>query len=67
MDSQQQIDSKKRNLGHMLAVDLQGKLKSKQDFYVYLDKHRKYHPPNLLIFLQYSTTCPTRAPSIRTS
>ena len=67
MDSQQQIDSKKRNLGHMLAVDLQGKLKSKQDFYVYLDKHRKYHPPHLLIFLQCSTTCPTRAQSTRTS
>ena len=34
-------ETKKRTLGQMLTVELQGKLKSKQDFYIYLDKHCK--------------------------
>ena len=42
MQQQQQIDTKKRTLGHMLAADLAGKLKSKDDFYQYLDKQRRY-------------------------
>ena len=36
-------DSKKRGYHQFMAQDLDGKLKSKQDFYVYMDKHRKYH------------------------
>ena len=42
------MDSKKRTLGFMLTADLAGKLKSKQDFVDYLDKHRKYPPPSSL-------------------
>ena len=42
MESNPVIDSKKRSLGHMLAADLAGKLKSKQDFFQYFDKHRKF-------------------------
>ena len=41
MDAAPSTDSKKRTLGRMLAAELQGKLSSKQDFFVYLDKHRK--------------------------
>ena len=48
MDSGQPVDSKKRTLGFMLTADLAGKLKSKQDFVDYLDKHRKYPPPTSL-------------------
>ena len=48
MESAQNIESKKRTLGFMLTADLQGKLKSKQDFVDYLDKHRKYLPPSSL-------------------
>ena len=36
-------DSKKRGFRQFMAQDLAGKLRSKIDFYVYLDKHRKYH------------------------
>ena len=35
-------DSKKRGYTQFMAQDLGGKLRSKQDFYVYFDKHRKY-------------------------
>ena len=42
-----QIDStsKKRSLEHLTAAELSWKLKSKQDFYVYLDKHQQYYLP----------------------
>ena len=50
MDATPSTDSKKRTLGRMLAAELQGKLSSKQDFFVYLDKHCKYH--SLLIITQ---------------
>ena len=36
--SEQQIDSKKRSMEQVLASELSWKLKSKQDFYQYLDK-----------------------------
>ena len=36
--SEQQIDSKKRSMEQVLASELSWKLKSKQDFYVYLDQ-----------------------------
>ena len=42
MESSQQIESKKRTIGQMNAAELSWKLKSKEDFIVYLDKHRKY-------------------------
>ena len=42
MEQQPDDNTKKRNHGKMLAADLAGKLLSKQDFYNYLDKHRKY-------------------------
>jgi len=38
MDSEPTTQSKKRTLGFMQAQELAGKLKSKQDFLVYLDK-----------------------------
>ena len=41
MDSQQIITGKKRNLGYMTAQELAYKLKSKEDFIVYFDRHRK--------------------------
>ena len=67
MDSDPATASKKRNLGHMLVSDLMGKLKSKADFYDYLDKHGKY-PANLcLTLLQSSSICQRQAPSTRTS
>ena len=42
MDQQPNQETKKRTMGFMLAAELQWKLKSKQDFVVYLDQHRKY-------------------------
>lgn len=41
--SQNKIDSssKKRNFQKFMVEDLSGKLRSKKDFYVYFDKHRK--------------------------
>ena len=59
MDSDPVTQTKKRTLGHMLATDLVGKLKSKQDFYVYFDKHRKCPIFLCLIAFQFSSTCPT--------
>ena len=34
----QQIDSKKRSRDQVLAAELSWKLKSRDDFYIYLDK-----------------------------
>ena len=42
MEQQPNQETKKRTMGFMLATELQWKLKSKQDFMVYLDQHRKY-------------------------
>ena len=41
MDSFDQNKGKKRALQHISATELAYKLKSKTDFMVYLDKHRK--------------------------
>ena len=38
----QSVASKKRSLSYMHAHELAGRLLSKVDFIVYLDKHRKY-------------------------
>ena len=38
MESNQQIDSKKRSLNYVAAQELSWRFKSKQDFYVYLDQ-----------------------------
>ena len=43
MDSSNDVLSKKRSIQYINARDLSSKLKSKADFIVYLDKHRKYH------------------------
>ena len=67
MDSDPATASKKRNLGHMLASDLMGKLKSKADFYDYLDKHGKYPLYLYLTPFQSSSICQRQAPSTRTS
>lgn len=48
MDSNQVIQGKKRSLGFMMAQELSWKLKSKEDFIIYLDKHRKYRVSNIL-------------------
>ena len=45
MEQQQITETKKRTMGFMLAAELQWKLKSKQDFIVYLDQHRTYLCP----------------------
>ena len=44
MSEDGQINSSKRNYQEFLAQNLQGKLRSKEDFYAYLDRHRKYIP-----------------------
>ena len=44
-DDQIDSGSKKRSLEHMTAAELAWKLKSKQDYYVYLDKHLQYYLP----------------------
>ena len=67
MDSDPATVSKKRNLGHMLAADLMGKLKSKADFYDYLDKHGKCLTFIRLIPFQSSSIYPKQAPSTKTS
>ena len=41
MDSKPAPDTKKRTMSYIRAQELAAKLKSKQDFIVYLDKHRK--------------------------
>ena len=43
----EQIDSssKKRSFETMTAAELSWKLKSKIDFYTYLDKHNQYYLP----------------------
>ena len=67
MESDPNTASKKRNLGHMLASDLMGKLKSKADFYDYLDKHGKSPTYPFLTLLQSSSIYLRQAPSTRTS
>ena len=53
MESDPLTATKKRTLGHMLAADLAGKLKSKDDFFQYLDKQRRcpstFSSPFLLV------------------
>ena len=41
MDSNPSTQSKKRSLGYINAQELSWKLKSKEDFIQYLDKHPK--------------------------
>ena len=41
MESNQVTETKKRTLGMMQAGELAWKFKSKRDFVVYLDQHRK--------------------------
>ena len=41
MESAQNIESKKRTLGYMMTAEISGKLRSKADYYQYLDKHSK--------------------------
>ena len=50
--SEDQINSssKKRSLSYKKAQEMEWKLKSKQDFYVYLDKHRKSGLPSFYSF-----------------
>ena len=42
---QQQIMTRKRSQESILANELAWKLKSKDDFYIYLDKHLQYYVP----------------------
>ena len=51
----QAVASKKRSLTYMHANDLSSRLKSKTDFIVYLDKHRKCLKFYRLTLLQSST------------
>ena len=41
MESAQNIESKKRTLGYMMTAEISGKLRSKADYFQYLDKHSK--------------------------
>ena len=67
MEQQQITESKKRTLSMMQAGELAWKFKSKQDFVVYLDQHRKCFEHHYLTPLQYSTTCLMRQLWIRIS
>ena len=60
MQAKDQFDtsSKKRNHEYISANELQWKLQSKQDFYVYLDKHRKSLISISLTLQQSSITFP---------
>ena len=60
MESNQITESKKRTLQTVTTQDLVGKLRSKQDFIIYLDQHRKCPFSLDLTLLQSSSTCPTR-------
>ena len=42
MDAAPTTETKKRTLGFMMTAEISGKLRSKADYYDYLDKHRKY-------------------------
>ena len=42
---QQQIMTRQRSQESILANELAWKLKSKDDFYIYLDKHLQYYVP----------------------
>ena len=57
MEGNQINSSKKRPLHFMQTQELQGRLKSKEDFFKYLDEHRKCHYIQLLTLLQSSSTC----------
>ena len=52
--------NKKRTLTYMHTTDFSAKLKSKTDFIVYLDKHRKYIIIRKLTLIQCSTTFRTK-------
>ena len=41
MDAAQNVETKKRTLGYMMTAEIAGKLRSKVDYYQYLDKHSK--------------------------
>ena len=41
MDAAPSTETKKRTLGFMMTAEISGKLRSKADYYDYLDKHRK--------------------------
>ena len=43
MDTTKITESKKRTFGMIAAQELAGKFKSKQDFIVFLDQHRKWN------------------------
>ena len=60
MESTQITESKKQTIGMVHAQELASKFKSKQDFIVYLDQHRKSLLQIHLTPLQYSFTCRTR-------
>ena len=41
MEAAPTTETKKRNLGFMMTTEIAGKLRSKADYYQYLDKHSK--------------------------
>ena len=41
MDNAPTTETKKRTLGFMMTAEIAGKLRSKADYYQYLDKHSK--------------------------
>ena len=43
MESTEEIESKKRNIGMVAAQNLMGQFRSKQDFVVHLGQNRKCH------------------------
>ena len=51
MESNQITETKKRTLGMMQAGELAWKFKSKRDFVVYLDQHRKFYIVSCLTLL----------------
>ena len=50
MEEKQIVETKKRSMQYLDARELEYRLRSKEDFYVYLDEHRKsYFHTDLII------------------
>ena len=48
MESTEQTNQKKRSIVDVEYQSMLGKFRSKQDFIVFLDQHRKYSCPSIL-------------------
>ena len=60
MESTEQTNQKKRSIIDVEHQHLLGKFRSKQDFIVFLDQHRRYLLQPILTPFQSSSTCPMK-------